>query len=109
MSRGSARVGILASLVFLVLDLVSLVHQVRTWGVGCDCHDADRLEGKKVDCQKAGLRCHQVGRKREVFLDNCRCRIGQLDAETDFCHGIPSDNHLGRERSCHGLGHTCYR
>ena len=43
-----------------VNTLFSPVEKCRTWGTGCSCHEAERLEGRKINCSFAGRRATEA-------------------------------------------------
>jgi hypothetical protein len=72
-----------------VSDQVGEVHKIRTWSTGCPCHEAERLRGETVRCQKQGKRLEELPGRLDEFHARCAACAegpvaGQLTAELDL-------------------------
>ena len=52
----------------IVLYLLEPVEDLRTWGSGCNCHEVDRMEGRRVQCGLAGRRMRWAWPRIQEFL-----------------------------------------
>ena len=79
-------------------DITEVINSMRTWGGGCACHDALRLQGGKVQCNEQGKRLPEVPARRAAYIAQCRACIEQPQAN-QMCavHDIPESLELDRQ------------
>ena len=63
-----------------------MVREIRSWGRGCECHEAMRLAhpNLKIDCERASLRMHEAREKVSELFNTLR----------DFRDGLNRENSL---------------
>ena len=52
----------------VVWEIVKPANEIRTWGAGCPCHEAQRQVGQTLDCPEQGLNLPRVLGRLDEFL-----------------------------------------
>lgn len=55
----------------ILYDLMVAIHEVRTWGSGCACHEGERMAGQTVVCTETGRRLPEAAGRVSEFLSLC--------------------------------------
>ena len=66
----------------VIVHVFTPAEELRVWGGGCECHEVDRMDGRKVDCELAGRRMRQAWFRIQEFL--CRDRVPESGTLTDL-------------------------
>ena len=83
---------------YVTYDILCEMCSVRTWGSGCDCHEAQRKAGKKVVCNRQSKRLPKASWRIKLFLEMCRAAQTQPLVEHS-CFSHPLSTELELERS----------
>ena len=60
---------------WIVQDIVMMIHHLRRWASGCECHEAERRRGVEVSCWMAGRRLPFAWEHVLEFLEACKQRF----------------------------------
>jgi hypothetical protein len=67
----------------VVRDIVVSTHDVREWGGGCACHEAERRQGEHVRCPMVGRRLPEASDRVDAFA------TGFTEALLEYALGRP--------------------
>lgn len=81
----------------IVGDIADAFHGLRTWGAGCACHSAERMEGKVVRCSVQGRRLPDA-KGRVAEFTNMMLAQAMKAPVGSYCDGasLPPDLELSR-------------
>ena len=76
----------------IVYDITHACHEIRRWGSGCPCHEADRRSGKNVTCSKQGQRLPEASCRVKLFLAYCNaCVTAPQEDQVCYNYALPEE------------------
>ena len=77
---------------YVVGDICTHIHALRTWGSGCPCHEQQRREGKAISCSNQGKRLPEVVPRLKIFCQECD-EAAEAPEPHHLCFGktLPAD------------------
>ena len=81
----------------IIYDCMEILHAIRTWGSGCDCHEEERMAGKVIICPLQGRRLPIALARVDKFKAACAARR-EKPGPDDMCTRVVLPDDLEFDR-----------